>query len=84
MNLFALHEIKKAMHARALSMARLFTEETIAFLLGKEFPAVSGKLFVSDFGVVVVLDQIENYSAYRATCLNYDNIAHIKAQIFTL
>jgi len=84
MSLFALQKIQMQMHARALSLVSIFEEKTIAFFLSKEFPAVSGKLFVSDFGVVVVLDQIEDYSTYRAQCGRYDNIAHIKAQIFTL
>jgi len=60
------------MHARALAMATLFTEETIAFLLGKEFPAVSGKLYVSKVGVRIVIDKIDGYSTYREVYWNYD------------
>jgi len=58
--------IQRQMHARALSLVSIFEEKTIAFFLSNEFPAVSGKLFVSNSDVVVILDQIENYPAYRA------------------
>jgi len=64
MSRFTLQSLQNQMHARAVSLVSLFQEETIAFLLGKEFPDVSGTLTISKFGVRIVLDQIENYSAY--------------------